>query len=239
MIDPKIYSRAVLKYHQSPWQSFQQQLTENPALRWGTAEEAPTVRPVAADAYQEETGDDKGADLLRDHKQHIVLDGGRVKKGRFTDQHLVDAVNELTNHLHSWSGGDYQPHSIDWENAHGNSPADYDDENELAEMDEDDHHKPYPYGTVRVGHYFDDPTNNSSHSIHYSELGGHLADVIGDDINGADWGWNTDNADLPADADGDHTPSLPGTTETNGERFDRLLHSLRTAPYEEPVEEKK
>lgn len=83
------YSRVVRYGAGSPWSLFKKQFEEAPHYRFGYPDERGrehpdhTFRKVAADAYQEETGDDAGADLIRDTTKHFVFDGDRVVPGAF------------------------------------------------------------------------------------------------------------------------------------------------------------
>jgi hypothetical protein len=95
---------AALKYQTEDWNAFQRLLTEQPHHRWGGPSADHTLRKVAADAYQEATSDEEGADLLRDENQHVVLHDGKVKAGQLTDKHISEAYSQLLENLYHQIG---------------------------------------------------------------------------------------------------------------------------------------
>jgi hypothetical protein len=81
-INARVYA-AALKYSMGNWDHFRRLLEENPQNRWGGPRADHNLRAVAADAYEEATDDTEGAKHLRDPHQHVVVEGGKVKRGRF------------------------------------------------------------------------------------------------------------------------------------------------------------
>lgn len=69
--------------------------------RWGTGDHV--KRGVVADKLSEHGREDE-AELLRSPQQHVILDGGLVRKGRFTKEPLIDAYNEARESLHRLPG---------------------------------------------------------------------------------------------------------------------------------------
>lgn len=93
------YSK-VVRYMKSPWEFFKQRLDAEPSLRWGSHPEAPSIRPIAADAYQDETGDEQGANFIRDPQQHIIFDeDGQPHKADFNHWGFHHLVGVLSDYL--------------------------------------------------------------------------------------------------------------------------------------------
>ncbi len=84
--------------HTEDWNNLRQQLVDNPQHRWGGPNADHTLRKVAADAYQESSGDEEGANLLRDPNQHVIFHKGRVVPGEFTSEH-IEKANDTASHL--------------------------------------------------------------------------------------------------------------------------------------------
>lgn len=66
----------------------------------------------------------------------------------------------------------------------------------------------------------------NNRSVHIEDLGESLADRLHEDVNGVDYGWNTDDNERYPDED---------EQEQMGAEFDRLLHVIRTTPVVRPV----
>jgi hypothetical protein len=216
---------AALKYAmESPWESFRKQLESEPELRWGTHEKAAEVRPIAADAYAEETGDEHGAGLLRDPKQHVVIHEGKVKKGRFTLDHISSALNDIGDHFE-----EHNQH-----NPTGHVDADPTGQHYLSHELVD----PHEYDPD----FMEGPGELPEHHVRVVDIGGdhpvHLGDHPWKDVGKA----LADSVDDEAE----RATDWHGTTDDSGEEFsdfadeyERLLKNLREAPFEEPVPEKK
>lgn len=100
-----------LKYSTTNWEAFQKLLADQPHHRWGGPDADVTLRGAAADAYTEDTGDEEGAAHLRNPTQHVVIDGCKVKKGRFNTAELRDWLEGLQQNLEDWANAD-GPHGL-------------------------------------------------------------------------------------------------------------------------------
>lgn len=148
-----------------------------------------TPRHIAADALEDEGRSDEAHKLRTPGlitKTPYGGPHGKIKRARYTSQHVLEAAQRVVGHLHDWSGGQYEPPQIEVNDGVSYVPEDFAD-GELPE----ELQQPTPPDHVRVTHnsVYDGPT---FHNVHHSELGSHIADVIEDDVNGADYGWNTD-----------------------------------------------
>lgn len=101
----KNYSLAV-HYDRESWERFRRRFESEPHHLWGGPDADNNLRAVAADAYQDATGDDGGAGLLRTPGQHVVFDGDRVRKGRFTAEHLRREWENLHRGIEDWANHD-------------------------------------------------------------------------------------------------------------------------------------
>lgn len=101
---PSNYARALRYSMESPWALMKKRLVSEPELRWGTHPEAAEFRPIAADAYQDETGDEVGAAHLRNPQRHVVLDGDKIKRGRFQVGSVLQAARRVNEHLSDITG---------------------------------------------------------------------------------------------------------------------------------------
>ncbi len=161
-------------------------------------------RMIAADAV-DEVGDHTLANHLRTPGRHLMVHRGSVvpAKWQFTDYHVRRAAGDLASHVDEMAGGEgWDP---GWGNFHG--------------TDRD--------GTVHLEHTplendIDwDPDEDHHYTVHVSELGNHLADLMDDSHNHGDYGWNTDES----------------TPEQHAE-YGRLMQALRDAPVREEVPDK-
>jgi hypothetical protein len=178
------YSRC-LRYAagESPWQLMQKRLHAEPHLKWGTHPEAAEFRPIAADAYQDETGDEHGAELLRQPSQHVLIDGdGRVRKGRFTTDHVIAAASAAGDYIRDLRGGYYAEHPFDNVHLHSDDPHLFRDE------DFEEPPGPLPPHHERLIHT--DPDGHAPHlhtDVHISELGDSLAHHLEAETDYAPW----------------------------------------------------
>lgn len=93
---------------ESGWPAFASLFEREPQIRWG-GEEHDHTRKVAADAYQEHTGDEEGANLLRDPNQHVVVHEGKVKKGVFGFTPIHRALRAVQDHIQTVSRNGFDP----------------------------------------------------------------------------------------------------------------------------------
>jgi hypothetical protein len=98
----KHYSRAI-RYNRENWELLRQRLDQEPHHRWGGAAADHTLRAVAADAFEEATGNSAQADRLRDPNQHVILSDGGVHRGRFTVGPLQRALTLVRQRLEDWA----------------------------------------------------------------------------------------------------------------------------------------
>ncbi len=209
----------VLKYSTADWKTFQKLLTEQPHHRWGGPNADHTLRKVAADAYQEAEGDEAGADLLRNPDQHVVIDGGKVKKGRFNISEMRDWLTGLQRNIEDWANS-AEPHGIS---------------HDLQEMNKD--------GTIRVDKHYARPLvrdhtgngqlqpgvpdDSETYVTHVSKVGKELADDHEQALRKS-LGWN----ERHTHTDWDETT----WNDMKGSAEDAIV-GLRNAPFEEIVPE--
>lgn len=94
------YARALRYSGTGAWELMRKRLESEPSLRWGTHPESAEFRPIAADAYQDQTGDEEGAAKLRNPSEHVVVDGdGRVKRGGWSLNPVIEAYRSLDDAL--------------------------------------------------------------------------------------------------------------------------------------------
>lgn len=128
--------------------------------RWGGLEADHTFRGVLADAL-DEADRPAEAGLLRNPDQRVLVDGGKVRAGRFADRETNRRYIAAVNHLADWADDLYVPPDIDWA----------------------EDQTPVSNGLLGVRHYSqDDPEQPTFHLIHHSQLGNHLADAVVDSI---------------------------------------------------------
>lgn len=197
---------SVLRYSMDTVENLVSQLAtpEHNQNRWGGPEADHTFRGVVADALRDNDRHTE-ADLLNDPKQHVVVDGGRVRAGRFTTDHIQNEAE----HAAAWLDP-YTDWHI-WENAGIDHSGDEYSHNDLYGKV-----RALKNGEVRVVYHTQYPHNYEN--VHQSQLGNHFADWIHRIADmGVDWN------EVP-DAD-EAEYGLP--------EFDRRMQALRTAPYEE------
>jgi hypothetical protein len=202
----------VLKYSADTVENLLTQLShpDHNATRWGQGDHI--FRGVLADALQENDRHTE-ADLLRQPDQHVVVQDGKVRAGRFTDRPVRDAERRVLQHVEQWSGepAHWYP-EIGWSDESG-SPRYHNPDLWAGEEEPEGNH---PYGTLEVTHFDNDQSNNHTHHLHYSQLGGHLEDQIRDYVNNDDYGWNIVDDDDP-----------------NEVEYQKRMTELRNAPFEE------
>lgn len=196
-MDPLKFARrlgAALKFSsKSPWELLSQRLHAEPSLRWGTHPESEEVRPIMADAYQDHTGDEEGAELLRNPKQHVILGSdGSIKKGRLSQRKLNDHLLSFYSTMDHYLPFGYPNR---WQ------AVEAPDHPGMHTLQDFNYNEEYPH-------------------VHGPEhLGPYAADYLDRDVDLAHRNGELD--DIQAGAARSH------------------LQALRTAPYEEPVPEKK
>lgn len=202
----------VVRYAADSWSLFRQRLESEPSLRWGTHEKAAEERPIMADAYADHTGDEEGAALLRDSKQHVVFDGDRVRKGRFTTKHVVGAADAADDLIYQLPGVE----------THFFGNADVVNRRTASRYrDEDFNEPPKPLSPhhVRVVHIDPAGAELPYHAdVHYADLGRYLADELNRHADDQAY-WD----EVPDDDQ--HPHGLPA--------IDAALEHVRKAPYEE------
>lgn len=173
-------------------------------------------RAMLSDALRE-AGRVGEADLLADPKRHVVVHGGEVKPGRWNTDEVLSRFHEAADHVDEWAGGDHVGSHVPA--AYTNAEWKY-----AGFRDEDFEEPPGPVPRHHLRLVYVDPNGYEPHThsdVHRADLAGHLADWLDDEVNYADFGWNTDG-------DG---------AEEQGAEFDRLLQRLRDTPAEVPDEQ--
>jgi hypothetical protein len=210
----------VLKYSRTNWEAFQHLLTEQPRHRWGGPNADKTLRGAAADAYEEDTGDSKGAGYLRNPDQHVVIRDGRVKKGQFNLSEMRDWLNGLQRNIEDWANAP-EAHGVHLEFAQ---------QSDGTVRVEQYHSRPLIRSAGGNGRYDTDPEPDNETFVSLpSEVGGYMADVHQRALE-RDLGWNTT-----------HTHSTWGEPAWNDFRgsVEMALDGLRHASFEEPVPEER
>lgn len=216
---PKQYGKAI-KYNRENWELFRKRFKEEPHHLWGGPGADHTVRRIAADAYEEATGDTGKANLLRNDHQHVVLVDGHPQRGRFTAEHVDRALVRVGQALEDLAN--HESHIGHWY----------------------DKLRVEPGGMVRVSRFttpritrnengngtlsFPDVSARSEvKSVHATQVGNHLADDIEAALD-ADLGWNRD---------WQHSMYDSGLWADGNKRVRDRLQELRNAPVEEVVPE--
>lgn len=100
---------SVIRYMKSPWELFKQRMEAEPDLRWGTHPEGTEIRPIMADAYQDATGDEQGAAIIRHPYGHFMLnEEGKPVYARFNLTHINHLVGLIRDHMDEQSMGAYE-----------------------------------------------------------------------------------------------------------------------------------
>jgi hypothetical protein len=120
----------------------------------------------------------------------------RIRRGVYSGRDIEASHRRLLRHLHEWSHGQF----------------------DMPNIELNYHEDPDPEHVTVADYRYEEP---SEYSVHFRDLGGHLADVIDQEVNGHDWGWNTD---------GNETFSAHGVP---GPDNDSLLSSVGQLPIED------
>lgn len=173
-------------------------------------------RARLSDAMRE-AGRDHEADLLADHRQHVVVHQGKIKRGRFDPREAVSRWDDVWDHLDDWSDGtfarnDYTPDvydSVGWHNM-AFRPQDFEEPPELLPQDH-----------VRLLRSGDSSDPLSYYDVHIAHLPAELASQVADELNSGDYGFNTDDSE---------------ENNEQYEEYERLLQHLKESPIEVPDE---
>lgn len=217
------YSRA-LKFSRENWELFRRRLEAEPHHRWGGPEADHNLRAVAADAYQEATDDEHGAELLRTPGTHVIVDGGgKVHRGKFNHRPVEQALSLVSRRLEDWANHETPTGSgayLQFPGTDGTvgvteytTPAVVRDTSGNGRLD------PTPAEAAA--------TPDIRSRVHHSKLGQHLADRVSNTLE-RDLGWNKRWQNSQYDE---------GLWNEHRERAEAAIEQLRQAPFEEIVPE--
>jgi len=179
---------------------------DNNPHRWGENEPLHGVRGPLADAL-EESGRGQEAALLRQPKQHVILHEGRIVPGRFTAEHIENALDHIDQNIDQ--PGVFPELHIMNNRMRGNfRPEDM--------VEPEAYRKKIPRNHLRVVTADTSGTEPHYHAdVHLSNLGNHLANEV------------VNSVDMHGDPEdwGDH----------DWQNYEQMIQRLRNAPYEEPV----
>lgn len=210
-----------LKYTTDTVQTLLKELQkpEHNEHRWGT-DQSKSLRAYLADALQDAVANhtdpaqikslETQAELLRNPEQHVVVQDGQVRAGKFTDKHIAARAGQLLDHLGLWPDGQYrQPHLTEIKDESGQLKA-------WSAKDR----RPYGHHSVWYFNPVDGPYLWEGHA---SELGGHLADHLSE-VADSTFGRNTSLEEAGHSEEDWHRMTTQAAD---------YAESLRNAPYEE------
>jgi hypothetical protein len=197
--------------------------------RWG-GDGADLVRRGVLSDWLRDRDREWEADLLADPERHVIFSEGKVVPGTYDKRELNTTLNEIDTLVDDWSEGTHDPL--------GSSQSTfYTQMGGLTQDLEGPDVEPLPKNHERFWSVSDgwaDPESDPNFFVHRSDLGSHFADEIDQNVNGADYGWNTEEEpeEYPDVGSDDYDSRYE---RSNGEEFDRLLARLRDTIPERPL----